>query len=148
MKKISMRFSLFIASFLVIFVMPFAVAFAQVDLGSGTPGEEPSTGTQQITAVKLTNPIKAANLLELVKAIFDFVWKLGIPVIALFIIYAGFKFVAARGNPGELEKAKKLIYGVLIGAAIVLGAWVLASAIGSTIQKLQSAVLLDLIKLG
>ncbi|OGI69991.1 hypothetical protein A3A09_02475 [Candidatus Nomurabacteria bacterium RIFCSPLOWO2_01_FULL_42_20] len=88
---------------------------------------------------KLDNPIKVENILDFVKKIFDIIWKIGIPVIAIFIIYSGFRFVQAQGKPEELTKAKKAFMAVLIGAAIVLGAWVLASAIGQTIQKLQKS---------
>ena len=108
--------------------------------GQCVAGSAPQAhGDAEADSGKLDNPIGVATILDFVKKIFDIIWKIGIPVIAIFIIYSGFRFVQAQGKPEELTKAKKAFMAVLIGAAIVLGAWVLASAIGQTIQKLQKS---------
>lgn len=62
--------------------------------------------------------------------------QIAFPVIALAIIYCGFLFVSAQGNPAELEKAKSSLLYTLIGAAILLGAWALAQLITSTVTSL------------
>ena len=62
--------------------------------------------------------------------------EVALPIIALFIVYAGFKFVAARGNPGKLDEAKKNFVFVIIGALLILGAWVIANLIGGTVSQL------------
>ena len=64
--------------------------------------------------------------------------KLGIPVVALAIIYSGFLFVAARGNSEKLTKAKDTLLYTVIGAAILLGAWAIAQMISATINGLAS----------
>lgn len=59
-----------------------------------------------------------------------------LPIITLFIVYAGFKFVSARGNPGELESAKNNFVYVILGALLILGAWIIATLIGGTVSQL------------
>lgn len=59
-----------------------------------------------------------------------------LPIITLFIVISGFMFVMARGNPGALEKAKMNFVYVIIGALLILGAWVIATLIGGTVTQL------------
>lgn len=61
---------------------------------------------------------------------------IGIPVATLFIVWAGFLFVVARGKPEALTKAKANALYVAIGVAVFLGAWFLAQIIAATIQAL------------
>lgn len=63
--------------------------------------------------------------------------KIGIPVVALAIIYCGFLFVFARGKPEELKKAKDALFYTLIGAALLLGAWAIANLIVDVIGNLD-----------
>ncbi len=60
-----------------------------------------------------------------------------VPIAVLAIIYSGFLFVAAKGNPGKLEEAKKIFYFTLIGIAILLGAEILSKVIESTVTSLK-----------
>ena len=59
-----------------------------------------------------------------------------LPIITLFIVVAGFMFVAARGNESKLTEAKKNLMYVIIGALLILGAWVIATLIGGTVTQL------------
>ena len=59
-----------------------------------------------------------------------------LPIITLFIVIAGFMFVFARGNESKLSEAKKNFLYVIIGALLILGAWVLATLIGGTVTQL------------
>ena len=61
---------------------------------------------------------------------------IGIPVAVLFLVWAGFKFILARGRPTELGVARKNFMYVIIGIAVFLGAWTLAMVISTTIQSL------------
>ncbi len=88
----------------------------------------------------LKNPIGVDDLSTFVKKILDIVLTIGIPIVALAIIYSGFLFVSARGNSEKLTDAKKSLMYTLIGAAILLGAWILAQAIGDTVGELRKAV--------
>lgn len=59
-----------------------------------------------------------------------------LPIITLFLVVAGFMFIAARGNSGKLDEAKKNFVYVIIGALLILGAWIIATLIGSTVTQL------------
>jgi hypothetical protein len=96
-------------------------------------GDPPCTGTEG----KICNPLGTTSTLPaLIEKILEGVLKIGIPVVALAIIYCGFLFVFARGNPEELTKAKDALLYTLIGAAILLGAWAIAQIISSTVLAL------------
>ena len=76
--------------------------------------------------------------MEFVNSILEVVMKIGIPVAAMFIIYSGFLFVKAQGNEAELTKAKSAFTYAVIGTAILLGSWLLATGIESTITSWES----------
>jgi len=62
--------------------------------------------------------------------------KIGIPIVALAIIYCGFLFVQARGKPEAIKKAKDALIYTIIGAAILLGSWAIAQLISETVLEL------------
>lgn len=76
------------------------------------------------------------SLPELIQKILEGAIKIGIPIIALAVIYSGFLFVFARGNSEKLTKAKDALLYTLIGAAILLGSLAIAKMIQVTITGL------------
>lgn len=96
---------------------------------------QPISGTPSDIG-KIVNPLSTDSIPELIKTILEGVIKLGVPVIALAIIYSGFLFVAARGNPEKITKAKDTLIYTLIGAALLLGSWALAQLITETVLAL------------
>jgi len=105
--------------------------FPQIVLGGNVTGGTGGTGGG------FPNPIKYTTFMDFVQAILQVVLKIGIPVAAMFIIYSGFLFVKAQGNEAELTKAKNAFTYAVIGTAILLGSWLLAKGIESTINSLQ-----------
>ena len=61
---------------------------------------------------------------------------IALPILKLFIVYSGFKFISAQGNSSKLEEAKKNFMYVIIGALLILGAWVVATLVGGTVNQL------------
>lgn len=121
---------------LFVLVLPL-VSFAQLDgdLGSdvgGLDGDLSSSST--FTTIK--NPISETSINGLVQRILEGVIRLGIPVVALAVIYSGFLFVSAQGNPEKISTAKKSLTYTLIGAGILLGAWAIAQLISETVLAL------------
>lgn len=108
-----------------IFIMP-VISFAQQGSGGCDEG-------------KICNPL-AGNGVDsipaLIQKVLESALKIGIPVIALAIIYSGFLFVFARGNSEKLGKAKDTLLYTLIGAAILLGSWAIAEMINVTVTGL------------
>jgi len=70
--------------------------------------------------------------------IVEIVLLVGIPVVALSIMYAGFLFVKAQGNVNTIKKAKEAILFAIIGAVLVLGAYVISEAIVNTVEEIKS----------
>ena len=84
----------------------------------------------------LTNPIPYDTINQFIKVLLEGVLRIGIPIVALAIIYYGFLFVAARGNSEKITKAKDGLLYALIGAAILLGSWAIAQLISNTVLAL------------
>lgn len=107
------------------------------DFSASNPSDNPSsTGTN--VSYQLDNPLSGTeDIGSFIKKILDIVLTIGIPIVTFFIIYAGFLFVTARGNTEKLSTAKSTLGYTLLGAAILLGSWVLAQALGETIKSLQ-----------
>jgi hypothetical protein len=100
--------------------------------GSGTQTQNPTTFDFHID-----NPVTGFdNIPDLIVSLLDLVMLIVAPIIALMIIYAGFLFVTASGNEGKLGKAKEMLLYVIIGAAIILGAEIIATAIQGTVNAL------------
>ena len=74
----------------------------------------------QCFAVEIPNPLEYDTIAELIEAIINFVWLLGIVGAPLVVIIGGFMLLTSGGNPNRLEQARKvMLYGV-IGFAIIL----------------------------
>ena len=63
---------------------------------------------------------------------------IALPILTLFIVYAGFRFISSQGNDTKLSEAKKNFMYVIIGALLILGAWVIATLIGGTVSQLTT----------
>jgi len=98
-----------------------------------------SGGAPSDTQGKIVNPLGATgpdSIQAFIKILLEGVLKIGIPIVALAIIYCGFLFVAARGNSEKLSKAKDALLYTLIGAAILLGSWSISLLIVNTVTSL------------
>ena len=107
--------------------------------GSTGPGTTTGAADPSIN-VKINNPLGQngpQNIQDFIKAIVQIVLYIGIPIVALAIIYTGFLFVSAQGNSEKLTKAKNALLYTIIGGALLLGAFVIANAIGSTVDEIK-----------
>ena len=86
--------------------------------------------------LQLKNPINAGSFAQVVQAFAQLLTKIGIPIAAVFIIWSGFLFVSARGNEDQLKKAKSTFYYTMIGTALLVGAYAIATAIVNFAQNL------------
>lgn len=108
-------------------VFIYGFIYAILSLGRVAFAEEPG---------QIINPLKYDSFAGLVKAFADLLTKIGIPIASIFIIYSGFLFVSARGNPEQLKTAKATLWWTLVGTAILVGAYAISSAIVNFAQKL------------
>ncbi len=106
------------------FVSPL-LALAQGGVGSGS-GD-----------IIIPNPTKETNLLDLINSLLmNVALPIGAVLAVLYIIYAGFSFVTAQGNPKKIEDAKQRLLWALIGTGILLGAVGISKAVQLTVQAL------------
>lgn len=113
---------------LFILFLPVGNVFAQTR--GGGPG--PST--------ELKNPIKVDSIQQFLSMLLEVVVKIAGPIVVLMIVYSGFLFIKAQGNPEELTKARQAIMWTVIGAIIVLGAFAISKAIEGTVKDLKQGV--------
>jgi hypothetical protein len=105
---------------------------------NATGGSEDSSSSRLSVTIK--NPISVSNINDFIRVILVGVVKIGIPIVALAIIYSGFLFVTARGNEKSLETAKKAFMYSVIGAAILLGSWAIAQLISDTVLEIGNSI--------
>ncbi len=84
----------------------------------------------------LQNPLQFGGIAEFIAGALTVMLQVALPIISLFILYAGFMFVSAQGNTEKLAAARNNFFYVVIGAILILGAWVIATLIGGTVTQL------------
>lgn len=100
--------------------------------GSDTPEGVPGM------SIKLDNPLGTTDSIPmLIKRLLDVVLTIGVPLIALAIIYAGFQLVTAQGNTEKLKVAKRNLVYVVIGAGILLAAYAISEVIVGTVTAIR-----------
>jgi hypothetical protein len=116
-----------------------STGFPQDSLQNSNSTGQPLNITPNINGGSATvqNPLGGINsVCGLIKAILGAVIQIGIPIAVLFIVFAGFKFVLARGNSAKLQEARNNLMYTLIGIGIFLGAWLIATVIANTVNSL------------
>ena len=109
----------------------------------GSPGTQPpggSPGTQPPGSggggFTLQNPIQAENFTEVMRRVANIAALIGLPIVVIMIIWTGAQFVFAGGDEKKLTAAKQSFYWTIIGALLVLGAYVIAAAIENFARQL------------
>lgn len=115
-----------IAFGLPLLVIPSVVLAAQCGAGGGGTG--------------LCNPLGYTSLVEFLSRVLKLIAQIGFPVIVLFIVFIGFKFITANGKPEEISKVQSLFFWAIVGSLIVLGAQALSLAIQATVNDLQQGL--------
>jgi hypothetical protein len=72
---------------------------------------------------------------QFLKNVLDIAIQIGIPISAFFMIWAGFLFLTAQGDPTRLTTAKRAFVWAVVGTAVIFCAWLLAMAIQNTIWQ-------------
>lgn len=84
----------------------------------------------------IQNPLQVNSISQFISALLKAVIAIGVPIAILFIVLAGFKFVAAQGSPDKLSEARTNFMYVVIGIAIFIGASALAEIIMATLRQI------------
>ena len=122
-KKITINLIIF-----AIFLVPFFVHSQTV--------EPPSSG---VTG-SIPNPTTAGD--DIMSVLYALLSNVVMPIAAvavvIWIIWAGFSYLTAQGNPAKIEIAHKRLLWSLIGAGILLGAAGISEVVKRTIEGLLS----------
>jgi len=108
--------------------------------GTGVENSEVGVGVSPVKLnFKVDNPISSGidTIPKFIEAILHIILVIATPIVAFAIIYTGFLFIKAQGNSDMITKAKKALLYTIIGAVLLLGAFLLASAIGSSINEIK-----------
>ncbi len=84
----------------------------------------------------LQNPLNATSIVQLLQEVLSYVTYIGSIFLVLVLVYVGFQFVMARGNPEAVQKARTALLWTVIGGLILLGANAISIVIVSTAQSL------------
>lgn len=86
------------------------------------------------SGLSLPNPLgTTSDLPDLVNKIIGVVLDLLLVVAVVYLVYAGFLFVKAQGNPDAINDAKSNLLWAVIGLAVILGAQAIADFVKNTI---------------
>jgi Type IV secretion system pilin len=83
----------------------------------------------------LENPLAFDSIQSFIIAILNIIIVLATPIVVIFIILAGFKYVTARGNASQVQEATQALTYAIIGGVLIIG----AVAIAEIIRDLVSA---------
>lgn len=114
-----MKKALLTIAMIALVLMP-AVVLAQPNLGLNEFGSQTQLGTKALTATIASVINVAMGLLGM--------------VVVILILAGGFMWMTAAGSDEKITKAKGLIFGGVIGLAIILSAYAIAQfVVGSLI---------------
>jgi hypothetical protein len=122
--------------------MSFVFVFGFALIGSLYLTQTMEAANKITVTTSINNPLgeKLTDIPSFIKKAIEIVLTVGVPVLVLAIIYTGFLFVQAQGNSTKLKDAKNALTNTLIGGALLLGAFVIAEAIGTTVEEIKSNV--------
>lgn len=106
--------------FATFFLLAFLLAAPATALGAGLV---PCGGDPPEPACDFT------YLLALANNVVDFLIKIGGLVAVIAVVYIGWIFVTSGGNPDARSRAKSILLNVVIGIALMLGAWLIVHLI-------------------
>ena len=108
--------------------------------GSGSAGKTQSPAGENVTLINPLGPLNCSGstcLMSFIQTLLSFIVRVGSVVIIVALVYVGYQFVAAQGNPTKLQSAKQALQWTIIGGLILLGSQAIASAIQATIQAIS-----------
>ena len=88
--------------------------------------------------VNLDNFLAFSTLEEFVVAILNVFIIIATPIVVLFIIYAGFLYVTARGNAEQTQKATQALVYAIIGGVIMIGAVALSEILANVVGAFRA----------
>jgi|SRR3989344_5621559 len=107
-------------------IFTYSLIYSIISLGNRAYAEE----------FVLTNPIKADSFDKVVLGFAKLLAQVGLPIAAIFIVWSGFLFITARGDDKKLTEAKNTFYWTILGTAVIVGAYAIATAVVNFAKQL------------
>jgi hypothetical protein len=123
-------FNHILASFFVLAIFfsfaPVANTYAEFDYNSKeAQGDVVKTGV-----VPCTNECGADDIFRLINNLVDFAVRyLLLPLFVFMIMFAGYKYIMAMGNPGKVANLKGMFGNMLMGLVLFLCAWLIVKGL-------------------
>lgn len=116
----------YIFSSVLVFVFFLTLLFAAVDPVLAQPSG-------------LRNPLEERGITDmtgLLRVVLSAFMAIMFPITVLFIVYTGFLFLTAQGNPAKILEARRYLIYTIIGAILILGSYALSTAIRATVNNI------------
>src|SRR3989344_3115663 len=82
----------------------------------------------------LKNPLAFETIQDFLLAILNVIIVIATPIVVIFIILAGFKYVTARGNAAKVQEAAQALTYAIIGGILIIGAVAIAQIIKNLVD--------------
>ena len=116
---------------LVVFLATVVPFLSHAGTSSSTAPATPSGGGG--LSFKLQNPIAFDSIEKFLVAILNIIIVIATPIVVIFIILAGFKYVTAHGNPAKITEATQALTYAIIGGVLIIGAVAIARIIANLV---------------
>jgi Type IV secretion system pilin len=123
------------------FTFTIPTSTAQPPAGTATASASVVTGSNENVSgafLKLPNPLGSAGINttgDVIDRATTILMIIAVPFVTIMIMYAGFSYVAAYGNPEKIKAANKRLMWTLIGTVLLFGATTIGNAIINTVNK-------------
>lgn len=105
--------------------------------GNPSPAPNPPSGGVN-GSESLINPLSGVSSVnDLLVAILNVLIIIATPIIVIFIILAGFKYVTAQGNPAKIEEAHKALTYAIIGGVLIIGAVAISAIVSDLVNAFR-----------
>ena len=102
--------------------------------GDATSGDGIESGScVNPSSITICSAGENSTFEEVVEAVFNFIFWLGMAIFPLMCVIAGVLFMISGGNPQKIESAKKLIFVAIIGLVLFVSAKAITALVRSII---------------
>lgn len=128
-----------LGTILIVVFMFYTFAYA----APGSSDDNQTNRSNVNNTITIPNPIgsRIDNIPAFIFMILGIVFKIGAIISVLALMYVGFMFVSARGEPEKLEVARRAFLYTVIGIAVLLGGVLIASVVQNTVIDLSRGVI-------
>ncbi len=98
-------------------------------LPDGDEGTRAPAPSSEGLSYSLKNPLAFDSIQDFIVAILNVIIVIATPIVVIFIIFAGFKYVTAAGDAGKVKEATQALTYSVIGGVLIIGAVAIAEII-------------------